>query len=162
MVLSDEAESINRYTWNWAVPESSWINTDMICILCVMWDLNLFIITILMTQTTCFLVHDVRRLVKGFYKVMQNWILCFPSRSVSKVKLESLDRPTLLQQPYKNRFYVPQKSSHSTHTGHRVDASHFQPPLRLHSRQVISESYSYLPNSRRQPTASHTYTIYIF
>jgi hypothetical protein len=49
LVLSDEAENMRRYARDWAMPESSWINTDIICILCILRGLNLFIITILIT-----------------------------------------------------------------------------------------------------------------
>jgi hypothetical protein len=41
-----------------------------------------------MTQTTCFLVHDVRRLVKGFYKAVQNFT--FINKCINSLNLNNL------------------------------------------------------------------------
>jgi len=61
--------------------------------------------------------------------------------------------------------------SHSTHTRHRVDASHFQhnPPLRLHTSQAISKAIlaSLIDHDSLQPDIRTLYifeqfTLYIF
>jgi len=77
-----------------------------------------------------------------------------PPRAFPQKNSKAWTGPLHSNNHIKKPFLRPtEECSHSTHTGHRVDASHFHSPLRLHSSQVISESYSCLPNSRRQPTA---------
>jgi len=79
-----------------------------------------------------------------------------------KKKLGSLERPTLLQQPYENRLYVPQKSIPTASTQGTAWTHHTftttLPPTTYHSGHF--QTLSCLPNRPRQPTAWHTYLMY--